>query len=88
VSCNLKNKKQAGGNATGQMPLVAYLRIAQLITVLPISRAQIWRLVKAGTFPQPIKLSANVTAWKASEIQAWLDAKRAGGEGEHEVKAA
>ena len=36
--------------------------------IIPVSRATWWRGVKSGRFPQPIKLSANCTAWKAEEI--------------------
>ncbi len=31
---------------------------------LPFSAPTLWRKVKAGTFPKPIKLSDRVTAWK------------------------
>jgi prophage regulatory protein len=39
-----------------------------LAEVLPFSSATLWRKVKAGTFPQPVKLSAGVTAWRSSRV--------------------
>ena len=39
------------------------------------SRAQIYRLIKSGEFPRPIKLSAQRVAWDISAIDAWLAAK-------------
>jgi predicted DNA-binding transcriptional regulator AlpA len=52
-----------------------YLRINQLLEVVPFSQATIWRLAKIGTFPSPVKLSENVTVWRVSDVQEWL-AKR------------
>ena len=61
--------------------LVRYYRLNQLVgSVLPFSSATVWRKVKNGTFPQPIKLSAGITAWKGSDIAAWLEAQPKGGE--------
>ena len=32
----------------------------------------IWRLVKAGKFPKPIKVGAQKNAWLESEIEEWI----------------
>jgi predicted DNA-binding transcriptional regulator AlpA len=50
----------------------SYIRINQLIQKLPISKASIWRKVKQGTFPAPVKLSIGITAWRTTDIEAWL----------------
>ena len=39
------------------------------------SRAHIYEMVKAGTFPSPIKISANRIAWPESAVDAWIAAK-------------
>lgn len=39
---------------------------------LPVSRTTLWRMVRDGQFPGPIKLRGT-TAWKEQDIQAWLD---------------
>ena len=39
------------------------------------SRAQLWKKVKRGEFPPPIKLSTNRSAWVADEVQAWICAR-------------
>lgn len=43
--------------------------------LLSVSEKTIWQWVKQGKFPKPIRLSANVTVWRLSDIQAWLDEK-------------
>ena len=52
-----------------------YIRMASLTKIVPLVPSSIWRLVKKGTFPKPVKLSENCTAWKVEEVRAWLDAK-------------
>lgn len=54
------------------------LRISQLSSspskpgLLPVSRTTIWRWVRSKKFPQPIRLSAGVTVWKADDVESWL----------------
>ena len=39
--------------------------------VIPRSKAQRWRLIRAGQFPRPIKLGSR-NAWLESEVDEWL----------------
>jgi predicted DNA-binding transcriptional regulator AlpA len=50
-----------------------FIRLRQLIRdrYVPFSKPTLWRRVKDGTFPQPIRLSPGVTAWRLSDITAW-----------------
>jgi prophage regulatory protein len=58
-----------------------YIRINGLATtqakagVIPASPATIWRKVKNGSFPKPIKLGDRITAWHMDDIEAWLIAR-------------
>ena len=52
-----------------------YIRQAQLIpAILPFSAATLWRKVKAGEFPPPLKLSERITAWRVEDIREWIAA--------------
>jgi predicted DNA-binding transcriptional regulator AlpA len=42
---------------------------------LPFSAPTLWRKVKNGTFPKPIRLSARVTAWNVGTVRAWMTAQ-------------
>ncbi len=54
-----------------------FLRIKELASApghpgrLPLSANSIWRLVRQGQFPAPVKLSAHCTAWRVEDVQAW-----------------
>ena len=36
-----------------------------------VAPSTIWSWVKSGTFPKPIKLSANCTLWDAGQVEVW-----------------
>ena len=58
------------------LPEVGFIRQAQLIpSIVPFSNATLWRKVKDGTFPAPVKLSPRVTAWDVQKIREWIDAR-------------
>ena len=55
------------------LPASAFVRANQLVgTVLPFTAATLWRKVREGRFPQPIKVSDAITAWRVGDIRAWL----------------
>ncbi len=57
----------------GGLPETGYVRQAQLIPdIVPISSATLWRQVKAGSFPAPVKLSQRVTAWRVEDVREWM----------------
>ena len=68
-----------------KLPDGAWLRESQLVrspknpdsevAPLPFSAPTLWRMVKAGKFPAPCKLSARVTAWKVSQVREWMNAQ-------------
>ena len=46
-----------------------------------IARSTIYRLMRAGRFPEPLRVGPRAVRWPASEIEEWLDARpRATGE--------
>ena len=50
-------------NSFSKLSDEAFIRQSQLIpNLIPFSAATLWRKVKAGQFPRPVKLSQRVTA--------------------------
>ena len=37
----------------------------------PVSPATLWRQIRSGKFPKPLKLGQGVTAWRMSDLEAW-----------------
>ncbi len=50
-----------------------YLRIPQVLKLIPVSKSTWWSWVKEGKAPAPIKLGPKITAWKAEDIHQFLD---------------
>ena len=57
------------------MSAALYVRVNQLTKLIPMSKASVWRKVKDGTFPKPVKLGDRITAWHMDDIEAWLAAR-------------
>ncbi len=36
--------------------------------IIPVSASTWWKKVKDGEYPSPVKLSANITAWRSQDI--------------------
>jgi prophage regulatory protein len=50
------------------IPETGFLRLPQVLKLIPVGKTVWWEGVKAGRFPKPIKLSARCTAWRAEDI--------------------
>ena len=53
----------------------ACIRQAKVLEIVPFSPATLWRKVKEGTFPDPLKLSPRVTVWRVRDVQQWVQAQ-------------
>jgi prophage regulatory protein len=54
------------------MPETGFLRLPQVLKLIPVSKATWWAGVKSGRFPASIKLGTRVTAWRVEDIRAYL----------------
>ena len=58
------------------------LRREEVETRCGIARTTIYRLMRAGQFPEPVKVGPRAVRWPASEIEDWIAGRsRATGEG-------
>lgn len=63
-----------GGRGKPKGITLRILREPQVVKIAGISRASIWRRVKAGDFPAPFRLGGgNAIGWKSDEIDEWLE---------------
>lgn len=49
--------------------LSGFLRLDQVLQLIPVSKATWWNGCRSGLFPKPYKLAPRITAWKTSDIQ-------------------
>ena len=51
------------------------LRWPAVAKLTGISRTTAWRLEKVNQFPNRVRVSAGITAWKESEIREFIDSR-------------
>lgn len=70
---DLKPKRSARRAGRLLQTKPAFYREVDLVyRLLPFSSSTLWRMVKRGMFPEPVKLSPNVTAWPARNVDLWV----------------
>lgn len=52
------------------LPLL--LRLPEVIQLVRRSKSQVYRDVRSGHFPAPVKLGPRASAWRSADLQAWL----------------
>lgn len=54
------------------LPETGFVRLAQLLAFIPLSKSTLWRRINDGSFPSPIKLSERVTVWRVEDVRRWI----------------
>jgi predicted DNA-binding transcriptional regulator AlpA len=54
------------------IPATGFLRLRQILDILPISKSSWWEGCKTGRYPEPVKLGPRTTAWRAEDIAALI----------------
>lgn len=55
------------------IPTVGFLRLPQILTLVPISKSSWWAGCQTGRFPKPIKLGPRTTVWRAEDIAGLVE---------------
>jgi prophage regulatory protein len=58
------------------LPDTGFVRLPQILSLIPISRSAWWAGVREGKFPKGIKLGSKTTVWRAEDIRALIDLLR------------
>lgn len=54
------------------IPQAGFVRLPQILEVLPIGKSTWWAGVASGRFPQSVKLGPRTTAWRVEDIRDLL----------------
>ena len=55
------------------LPETGFIRLPEVLRLIPVSKSTIWLRVKEGRFPRPVKLSERCTAWRVEEVRRYID---------------
>ena len=56
-----------------EFPVIGFLRLPQILEIIPVSKSAWWQGCKDGRFPKPVKLGPKTTAWRAEDIAALIE---------------
>jgi len=51
------------------IPETGFIRLSNILKVIPVGKSTWWAGVKSGRFPQSVKLGKRTTAWRVEEIR-------------------
>lgn len=60
-------------NVAPALPEVGFLRLSEVLKLIPLSKSAWFRGVAEGRFPRPVKLTQRASAYRASDIRALLE---------------
>ena len=49
------------------------IRMSEVLELIPVSKSTFYAKIKTGEFPAPIRLSANIVAFKSSDIDYLIE---------------
>jgi len=55
------------------LPETGFVRLPQILAVIPVGATTWWEGCRSGRFPKGIKLSHRVTVWRVEDIRALIE---------------
>lgn len=55
------------------LPETGFIRLPEVLKYIPVSKSTWWAGCKTGRYPQPVKLGARITAWRAEDIRLLIN---------------
>ena len=55
------------------LPETGFLRLPQVLQIIPVSKSTWWAGIQTGRFPKGFKLGPRTTAWRAEDIRQLLE---------------
>jgi len=56
-----------------ELPERGFVRLPQILAVIPVGRSTWWAWTKSGRAPRSFKLSERCTVWRAEDIRDFLE---------------
>lgn len=54
------------------LPETGFLRLPQVLSIIPIGKSTWWLWVRTGKAPAPVKLGPRVTVWRVEDIRSMI----------------
>lgn len=68
---NQLNQNSVGIRPVLDIPTLGLISAKELLPHLPIKRSTLWKWVKDGRFPVPLRIGT-LTRWKCEDVHIWM----------------
>ena len=58
--------------STDKLPETGFLRLKEVLKIIPVGKTTWWLGVKTGRFPKSVKLGPRTTAWRVEDIRDFI----------------
>lgn len=55
-----------------KLPETGFLRLSEVLKLIPVGKTTWWTGVKTGRFPKPTKLGERITVWRVEDIRNFI----------------
>lgn len=56
-----------------ELPETGFLRLPQVLAVIPVGKSTWWAGVASGRFPAPVRLGPRTTAWRVEDVRDYIN---------------
>ena len=56
-----------------QLPPTGFIRLSDVLRVIPVGRSTWWLGVKQGRYPAAVKLGPRITVWRVEDIRKLIE---------------
>lgn len=67
-------------NTQNSLPETGYLRLPEVLRIIPVGASTWWAGVADERFPKPVKLGPRTSAWRVEDIRALMERINQGAE--------
>lgn len=62
-------------NTIQSLPETGFIRVKDVLKLVPFSHTTLWRKSKNGEFPPAIRLGCRITAFRAEQVREWIESQ-------------
>lgn len=60
-------------NKAASIPDAGFMRIRQILQIIPVGKSTWWQGVREGRYPAGVKLGPRTTAWRVEDIRQLIE---------------
>ena len=72
-AANSRLDNKMGMSEVIKLPLEGFLRLRDVLRLIPISKSSWWKGVETGRYPKSVKLGPHTTAWRVEDIRRLME---------------